>query len=344
VLQCILHSNDRFCKSFFYFSFAVIVELPVLPEFFDILHIMERSLSMLHSFCLQYFSISLAIYCISSTEKFVSLYSEFLFYRNLLAFFYKHCLAGLSDPLKHLNWHTETQRMTARDLWRSSCPASLLKQGHLELVVQTVFEYSQTWRLHTLPGQPIPVLSHPRSTKMFPGFQSESPLLQFVPVAPGPITGYHWTEPSSVLYVSSLQVFIYFDENPPEPSPAWTVPALSAFPRRRDSPSLTYLGGPLLDSVQYVHDSLVLGSPELDSTLQVWAHQCLAEEKDVLFDLLARLCLMHPRLLISLPCSEGTLLVHVHRGVHKHAQGLFGQAVFQLGGFQCVLVHLFKKS
>uniref|UniRef100_A0A8C0ES58 receptor protein-tyrosine kinase n=1 Tax=Bubo bubo TaxID=30461 RepID=A0A8C0ES58_BUBBB len=50
------------------------------------------------------------------------------------------------------------------------CP--LLKQGHLELVahnhIQTAFEYLQGWRLHNLPGQPVPVLGHPHSQKVLP--------------------------------------------------------------------------------------------------------------------------------------------------------------------------------
>jgi len=43
------------------------------------------------------------------------------------------------------------------DLWRSSCPTSLLKQGYIELVaqdhVQTAFENPQRWRLYDHFGQ-----------------------------------------------------------------------------------------------------------------------------------------------------------------------------------------------
>lgn len=39
-----------------------------------------------------------------------------------------------------------------RNLWRSTCPTFLLKQGHLELVawdhVQSAFEYFKKWRLY----------------------------------------------------------------------------------------------------------------------------------------------------------------------------------------------------
>lgn len=43
-----------------------------------------------------------------------------------------------------------------RNLWMSSGPALLLKQGHLELVdqdsIQKTFKYVQGWRLQNLPG------------------------------------------------------------------------------------------------------------------------------------------------------------------------------------------------
>ena len=69
-----------------------------------------------------------------------------------------------------------------RDLWRSSAPTTLLKQGHLQLVaqdhVQTAFEYLQGWRIHNLSGQPVPVLSHPHGAKVFPDVQVEPPVFQ----------------------------------------------------------------------------------------------------------------------------------------------------------------------
>ena len=59
-----------------------------------------------------------------------------------------------------------------RDLQRSSDPTLLLKQSQLEPVaqdhVQAAFEYLQGWRLHNLPEQPVPVLGHPHSAKVFP--------------------------------------------------------------------------------------------------------------------------------------------------------------------------------
>uniref|UniRef100_A0A8B9P213 CUB and sushi domain-containing protein 3 n=1 Tax=Apteryx owenii TaxID=8824 RepID=A0A8B9P213_APTOW len=73
-----------------------------------------------------------------------------------------------------------------RDLWRSSSPTPLLKQGHLEHVaqdcIQAGFEYLQRRRLHHLSGQPVPVLCHPHSEKVFPHVQMEVSVFQFVPV------------------------------------------------------------------------------------------------------------------------------------------------------------------
>ena len=47
-----------------------------------------------------------------------------------------------------------------------------LEQGHLEQFaqdhVQKAFEYLQGWRLHNLSGQPMLVLGHPHSKKVFP--------------------------------------------------------------------------------------------------------------------------------------------------------------------------------
>ena len=81
-----------------------------------------------------------------------------------------------------------------RDLFRSPCPTPLLKQGHPERVPQdcarTAFEYLHGGRLHDLSGQPVPVLGHPHSEKVFPDVQSEPPGFQFVPIASGPVTGH----------------------------------------------------------------------------------------------------------------------------------------------------------
>jgi len=82
-----------------------------------------------------------------------------------------------------------------RDLCGSSSPNPLLKQGHLEQgaqdLVQAGLEYLQRRRFHNFPGQPVPVLHHLQSEEVLPHVQLELPLLQFVPVAPSPVTGQH---------------------------------------------------------------------------------------------------------------------------------------------------------
>jgi len=59
-----------------------------------------------------------------------------------------------------------------RDLWRSSSPTPLLKQGHLEQAAKVLFqvglEYLQRRRLNNPSGQPVPGLCHPQSKECFP--------------------------------------------------------------------------------------------------------------------------------------------------------------------------------
>lgn len=67
-----------------------------------------------------------------------------------------------------------------------------------------------------------------------PGAQTEPLVLQFVPIASHPGTGYQWKEPGSVLFSFSLLVLT--DPLWATCSPGWGVPALSAFPHRKDAP------------------------------------------------------------------------------------------------------------
>jgi len=57
-----------------------------------------------------------------------------------------------------------------RDLCGSSSPTLLPKQGHLQQaaqdLVQADFEYLRRRRIHSLSGQPVPVLCHPQSDKV----------------------------------------------------------------------------------------------------------------------------------------------------------------------------------
>jgi len=82
-----------------------------------------------------------------------------------------------------------------RDLWGSSTPTSLPKQGDLlqaaQELFQAGFEYLQRRRLHNPSGQPLPGLHHPQREKVLPHVQMELPMLQFVPVTPCPVAGHH---------------------------------------------------------------------------------------------------------------------------------------------------------
>ena len=149
-----------------------------------------------------------------------------------------------------------------RDLWRSSRPNPLLKQGHLQLVVQdcvqVASEYLQGRRLHTLLGQPVPVASHPHSFSLCP-----------LPL----VLSLGTTEKS--LAPSSLHPpfrYSYTLTRSPEPSllQAEQPQLFQPFLTGEMLQSLHHLSGPSLDSLQYVHISLVLGSPALDTVLQVW--------------------------------------------------------------------------
>ena len=92
---------------------------------------------------------------------------------------------------------TESHRIVGvgRDLCGLSSPTLLPKQGHLQQaaqdLVQAGLEYLQRRRLNNLPGQPVPGLRHPQREEVLPHVQMELPVLQFVPVAPCPVTGHY---------------------------------------------------------------------------------------------------------------------------------------------------------
>ena len=77
------------------------------------------------------------------------------------------CNVGVSD-----RGHRITESQNGRG-WKaphgSSSPTLLPKQGHLQQaaqdLVQAGLEYLQRRRLHSLPGQPVPVLRHPQREK-----------------------------------------------------------------------------------------------------------------------------------------------------------------------------------
>jgi len=127
------------------------------------------------------------------------------------------CCARAPTPRTHGSSPvTESQNPSmagvGRDpLWVTQ-PNPLPKQGHPEQAaqhrVQAGLEYLQRRRLHSLPGQPGPGLRHPPREEVLPRVQLELPLLQFVPIAPCPVTGHHWKESGPVLLTPTLQIFI----------------------------------------------------------------------------------------------------------------------------------------
>ena len=120
-------------------------------------------------------------------------------------------------------------------------PKPLCQKGHPEpaaqVHAQAAFEYLHGWRLHHLPGQPVPVLGHPDSAEAFPDVQRDPPVPQFVLMASGPIPGHPWAEPGCVLSAPSLQVSTRAGEIPRACSaPGCPAPAPPASPRGRDAP------------------------------------------------------------------------------------------------------------
>jgi len=94
-------------------------------------------------------------------------------------------------------------------------------QSQLSRTVQAASECLQGWRLHHFSGEHVPGLGYLHSENVFPDAQREPPLFQFVPIASGLVTGHHWEEPGCIFFTPCLQVFIYIDKIPAEPSPTW---------------------------------------------------------------------------------------------------------------------------
>ena len=162
-----------------------------------------------------------------------------------------------------------------RDLYGSSSPPLLPKQGHLqqpaEDLVQVGLEYLQRRRLHNLPGQPAPVLRHPQREEVLPHVQTELPVPQFVPIAPSPVTGHHWKELGPMLLTPTLQIFVGIYKVPSQPS------LLQA--EQAQLPQPLFIGetlhsphhprSPPLDSLQQLLIFLEVRSPELDDASSV---------------------------------------------------------------------------
>ena len=109
-----------------------------------------------------------------------------------------------------------------RDLWGSSSPTPLPNHGHLKQAAQDLIqagsEYSQRRRIDSPSGQPVPVLHHPQHEEVLPRVQMEFLMLQFVPVAPCPVTGHHWKESGPIFLTPTLKIFISISKVLSQPS------------------------------------------------------------------------------------------------------------------------------
>ena len=147
--------------------------------------------------------------------------------------------------IKQMQFHSLSKSQNHRvggDLWGSSSSTPLPKQGHLQQAVQDLVqagsEYLQRRRIHNLSAQPVPVLCHPQSKEVLLHVQTELPMLQFVPVAPCPVTGHHWKESGPILLTPTLQIFRGISKVPSQPSllQAEQAQLSQPFPRRATKP------------------------------------------------------------------------------------------------------------
>jgi len=110
-----------------------------------------------------------------------------------------------------------------------------------------------------------------------------------VPVAPCPVAGHHCKESGPVLLTPTLQIFRGISKVPSQPSllqaqqaqlpqPLLIAEMLQSPPHPRS---------PALDSLQYLVVFLELGSPELDTALQMGPPQGRVEGRRTSLDLLA---------------------------------------------------------
>lgn len=97
------------------------------------------------------------------------------------------------------------------------------------------------------------------------------------PIALCPVTGHHWQESGRVLLTPTLQIFLHIDKIPFQSSlPAKQTQLPQSFPWEMLQSPHHFHSTPL-DLPQQFLVFLELGSPELDTTLQMWPHQSRGE-------------------------------------------------------------------
>lgn len=171
-----------------------------------------------------------------------------------------------------------------RDLLRLSGPVPPLKQGPTELIAQDhaqmAFEWLQGGRLKKVSGQFMPVLSHSHNNKKVSWCSEGNSCVSVCTHCSGTFSGHHWREPGSVLFAALFQVFIDIGKIPhsllfsrlfSKLSQPFFIGEMKSFPVPFQS--LYHLCGSSLESLQYVHVSLVQRSPELNTVFQMWPHR-----------------------------------------------------------------------
>lgn len=106
-------------------------------------------------------------------------------------------------------------------------------------------------------------------------------------------------------------------------SPGWTVPTLSAIPQRRGVSVPQSYWWPFIGLFPASPCPLVLGSPELDTVLQMRPHQCWIEREGSPPPIPGSIPPNAAQDTISLPCYKGTLLTRVQLGVYQDLHVLF---------------------
>lgn len=107
-------------------------------------------------------------------------------------------------------------------------------------------------------------------------FQREHFVFQLVHISSGPVTGHHLKKPVSIIFASSLQLFIHFGKTPLSLLffRLNSLSTLRLFSQERWSNPFIIFVAQQLDSLQIVGVSLALESLEPYTALQMQLHQC----------------------------------------------------------------------
>ena len=186
----------------------------------------------------------------------------------------------------------------------------LLKQGHLqpgaEDHVQLDLSISTDGCFTTPLGNLYQFLTILTVTKVVFCVQTEFPIFSVVPTASWPVSRHYWERSCSLIFIPSHQVLTEMQKIPCEPSLLQEEHSQLSQPLLRGEMLrfLHCLHGPSLDLLRYVHVSLVLGSPELETGLQVQPHQCKERGRITSLNPLTSLCLMQPRIPLAFSATK----------------------------------------